>query len=215
MSIAASPLFRLAPLLLLAIAWAWPLSAAAQVKRCTTNSGATIYTDKACKSIGAADRVPRGQHIGLTSTRRSGCARNLQDLIYEITAATDQRDVNRLGAVYHWVGVSPQTGDRILDRLQAIVDRPLVDIVAIRSARRYASEPIADVVPASPEIPPSSNDDNPSETPMSPPAPRRAVGGGPVALRLEQTLRNTATPSRTILGLRRHYDCWWVVLPAQ
>jgi hypothetical protein len=214
MNSAQSLLFRLAPLLaLLAIAWGWPQPAHAQVKRCTTNSGATIYTDRPCKSVGAVDRVPRGQHIGLTSARRSGCARNLQDLIYEITAATDQRDVNRLGAVYHWVGVSPQAGDRILDRLQAIVDRPLVDIVAIRSTRRYAPEPIADAAPASPDAPSSPEGFASSETPVAAPVPRRAVSGGPVALRLEQTLRNTATPSRTILGLRRHYDCWWVVLP--
>jgi hypothetical protein len=32
----------------------------------------------------------------------------------------------------------------------------------------------------------------------------------PVALRLEQTLGNGVTPSRTVFGLTRHYGCWWI-----
>ncbi len=219
MSPAAPLLFRLLPIFaLIVIGWAWPERVHAQVKRCTTNSGATVYTDRPCSSIGASDRLPRGQHIGLTSARRSGCARNLQDLIYEITAATDQRDVNRLGAVYHWVGVSPQAGDRILDRLQAIVDRPLVDIVALRSAGRLLPEPTVEAETTSPSssglppLPDAYAEGDPSS--QTAPAPRRFSRGGPVGLRLEQTLRNTATPARTTLGLRRHFDCWWIVLPA-
>lgn len=229
MNLATPPLFRLALFrsvlfrtltlfALMTMGWCWPEPAHAQVKRCTTNSGATVYTDRPCSTIGASDRLPRGQHIGLTSARRSGCARNLQDLIYEITAATDQHDVNRLGAVYHWVGVSPEVGDRILDRLQAIVDRPLVDIVAIRSASRLlpqlAAEPETTPLPSS-DLPPSpdafaeSADASSTQT-----APPRYSRGGPIGLRLEQTLRNSATPARTTLGLRRHFDCWWVVLPA-
>jgi len=34
----------------------------------------------------------------------------------------------------------------------------------------------------------------------------------PVALRVEQTLANGSTPSRTVFGLRRHFDCWWITL---
>jgi hypothetical protein len=33
-----------------------------------------------------------------------------------------------------------------------------------------------------------------------------------VALRVEQTLANGSTPSRTVFGLRRHLDCWWITL---
>ena len=33
-----------------------------------------------------------------------------------------------------------------------------------------------------------------------------------IGLRVEQTLRNGSTPSRTVFGLRRHLDCWWVRL---
>jgi len=34
----------------------------------------------------------------------------------------------------------------------------------------------------------------------------------PVALRVEQTLSNGTTPSRTMFGLRRYMGCWWIVL---
>jgi hypothetical protein len=196
----------------------WPHDAQAQVNRCTTDSGKTVYTDKPCMAVGAFERLPRGQQqIGLTATRRSGCARNLQDLIYEITAAIDNRDINRLGSVYHWVGVSAQSGDRVLGRLQAIVDRPLVDIVAIRSASRPLPAAAAPELPAPASNAPESFSDGSAQSgeAVAPPAPRRYSPGGPVALRLEQTLRNSATPARTMLGLRRHFDCWWVVLPAQ
>ncbi len=215
-----SVLFRTLTLFaLMTMGWGWSERTYAQVKRCTTNSGATIYTDRPCSTVGASDRLPRGQHIGLTSARRSGCARNLQDLIYEITAATDQHDVNRLGAVYHWVGVSPEVGDRILDRLQAIVDRPLVDIVAIRSASRLLPQPVAEsdtMPPSSSDLPPPPSDTGIEgvDASSAQPAPPRYSRGGPIGLRLEQTLRNSATPARTTLGLRRHFDCWWVVLPA-
>jgi hypothetical protein len=212
---------------------AWPQTARAQVHRCTTDRGTLVFTDRPCAAIGASERLPRGAAAPAgAGLRRTGCARNLQDLKYEITSAIDQRDVNRLGGVYHWVGMNAQSGERVLDRLQAIVDRPLVDIVAIRGGGGGAPRP-------APEAPSFTAQSSASQVSMDapngsaassagsaaaralvdpvlgesappPPAQRR---GGPVGLRLEQTLRGSATPSRTVFGLRRHLDCWWVVLP--
>jgi hypothetical protein len=34
----------------------------------------------------------------------------------------------------------------------------------------------------------------------------------PTALRLEQTLSDGVTPSRTTFGLRKHMGCWWIAL---
>lgn len=201
--------------LALAMAWLWPSAAQAQVNRCTTDSGAEVYTDKPCAAIGANDRLPRGAAIRGTGPRRLGCARSVQDLMYEITAAVDQHDINRLGSVYHWVGIGDESGSRILDRLQAIVDRPLVDIVAIRSAPRY--EAYESETPPAPEASAPSDTFSASaagDASVSSAPSRRARGGGLVGLRLEQTLRNSATPSRTVFGLRRHFDCWWIVLPS-
>ncbi len=208
--------------LMIAAFWLRPETAAAQVNRCTTNSGATVYTDRPCSAIGASERLPRGAAASGTGARRVGCARNLQDLIYEITSAVDQRDVNRIGAVYHWVGMNAVGGNRVLDRLQAIVDRPLVDIVVIRGAGRSAPAPRPDIdapsgassdpfAPTSPSSAAASALSSVGDASLPAPPPRR---GGPVGLRLEQTLRNSATPSRTVFGLRRHLDCWWVALPS-
>ena len=40
-----------------------------------------------------------------------------------------------------------------------------------------------------------------------PPRPPRLVG-----LRVEQTLADGNTPSRTVFGVRKHLGCWWVRL---
>ena len=79
--------------------------------------------------------------------------------------------------------MSNRSGYAVMGRLGAIVKRPLVDIVPMR--------------PGAPE------DDY---------YPQTTVRRSPIALRLEQTLANGSTPSRTVLGLRRHFGCWWVTL---
>ncbi len=209
--------------------WLWPIDARAQqqTNRCTGPAGNTIYTDRACASIGASDRLPRGTASLAYRQRRGGCARTVQELIYEITTAIDTRDVNRLGAVYHWVGLDAANGERILDRLQTVVDRPLVDIVPLRAANAPVvvdttiEPPIAPaaVTPATAATAPNpptiaqnaeTNGGGTSggEVPVSRPPVRRA----PVGLRLQQTLGKSATPLQTMLGLRKHLDCWWITL---
>lgn len=205
---------------LIAAAWPWSPPARAQetlMNRCTGPGGSTIYTDRPCDSIGATARLPRGTGPGnVGGARRGGCARSMQELIHEITNAIDTRDVNRLGAVYHWPGHSPESGYRVLDQLQAIVDRPLVDIVPLHgSAPVIVAEnaPQAPVAPAADVTPPAESPPSAAtaptaatDTPARPTILRRV----PVGLRLEQTLRNGSTPSRTVFGLRRHLDCWWI-----
>lgn len=210
--------------------WLWPVDARAQqqTNRCTGPAGNTIYTDRSCASIGASERLPRGTASLAYRQRRGGCARTVQELIYEITTAIDTRDVNRLGAVYHWVGLNAASGDHILDRLQTIVDRPLVDIVALRAASAPSiADPIieppiapAAMAPATAAAPAPNPpitaqnartngvDTSDGESPVLRPPVRRA----PVGLRLQQTLGKSATPSQTTLGLRKHLDCWWITL---
>jgi hypothetical protein len=43
-------------------------------------------------------------------------------------------------------------------------------------------------------------------------APPPRIQRPPVALRVEQTLANGSTPSRTVFGLRRNMGCWWITL---
>lgn len=218
---------------LLAACWLRPADALAQqdIRRCTTGRGNTIYTDRRCDEVGASERLPRGDAAPPTRggglAPRAGCARNLRDLVYEITSAIDNHDVNRLGAVYHWVGMDAESGYRILERLQTIVDRPLVDIAALGpAAPAFETAPVDDStgLAAQSEASASPPDADPTATsgantdteprdaeeaaPQAAPAPpRRRL---PTGLRLEQTLRNSTTPSRTVFGLRRHLDCWWI-----
>ena len=189
------PYSRRAPTLLAALlatpllAIAWPGLANAQVRRCTAADGSAIYTDRKCADVGATERLPRSAAGGAGALRlyRRGCAGNLQDLVYEMTTAIDAQDANRLAGVYHWVGVSSGAAAQLMNRLDAIAHRPLVDIVPV--VARSADSELDTYYPTTvPQVRP------------------------PVALRLEQTLANGSTPSRTVFGLQRHYNCWWIRL---
>ena len=173
-----------------------PPSALGEVRRCSGPDGTTIYTDRRCRDIGSFERLPR-DHPTQATTRlhRGGCATTLQDLAYELSAAIDSRDVNRLASIHHWVGVSSRSAELLMRRLDVIVKRPLVDIEPIE-ARSPAS------AMADPVITPEG------EVILPPPQPRRA----PVGLRLHQTLGNGSTPQQTVFGLQRHFGCWWLRL---
>lgn len=160
----------------------------AQVRRCAGSDGSSIYTDRKCADIGAVDRLPRQAASGAGAARlyRTACSSNLQDLVYEITTAIDSRDVNRLAGVYHWVGMSSRAGYSVMRRLDGIAKRPLVDIIPIAPAAADGAD--GDYYP------------------------QAVVRRAPAGLRLEQTLANGSTPSRTLLRLRRHMGCWWVSL---
>lgn len=176
-----------------------PVAAWAQkVQRCTSMGGETVYTDKRCEDIGAMDRLPRAAPAGAggSSIYRSGCSRTLSDLVYQITAAIDNKDVNRLASIYQWTGVSNASANGILNRLEAIVQRPLVDIVPIRPRPPPIVDENGIVV--------DENSDGYY--------PQTTIRQRPVGLRLEQTLANGSTPSQTVFGLRRSYNCFWISL---
>ena len=163
----------------------------AQVRRCGGADGTTVYTDRRCEDIGAIERLPRDRIAqGISHPYRGGCARTLQDLVYEMTSAIDSRDVNRLASVVHWVGVSTRTGYSLMSRLNAIANRPLVDIV--------------------PVFPRSQAEIDGSVDGDADYYPQTTVNQAPVAFRVEQTLGNGSTPSRTVFGLQRHVGCWWI-----
>ncbi|MFP7722145.1 hypothetical protein [Lysobacter sp. A3-1-A15] len=169
-----------------ALSWAAPFpSASAQVRECMDPSGTRVFTDRQCRDIGAVERRRTTASPGATlRLHQGGCARNLQDLLFEVTSAIDSRDPNRLAAVYHWTGMSGRTGYSILDRLDAITQRPLVDIIP--------------VMPATPAGLDGSY------------YPQASVRQLPIGLRVEQTLANGSTPSTTTFGLQRHLGCWWL-----
>ncbi|MET0718903.1 MAG: hypothetical protein ABWY34_10960 [Pseudoxanthomonas sp.] len=191
-------LLLLASLVCLGLLAAPTTARAQKVQRCNTMSGETVYTDKRCEDIGAMDRLPQVNSGGTGSSGlyRGGCSRTLSDLVYQITAAVENNDVNRLAGVYQWTGVSNAAANSILNRLEAIVNRPLVDIAPVRPAPAPILDENGVVI-----------DDNSDGY-----YPQTAVRQRPVGLRLEQTLKNGTTPSRTVFGLRRSYNCFWISL---
>lgn len=178
--------------LALLAAAAAPRDATAQVHRCTTPEGKVTYTDRRCRDIGAEPAAARPSAPGALARgalRASSCPRNVQDLIYEVTSAIDHRDPNRLAGLYHWPGLSSQEGYRILERLAALTERPLVDV-----------SPVMPPPPPEAGLPGVDGEYYPQTT----------VRLAPVGLRVDQTLANGSTPSRTQFGLRRHLDCLWI-----
>jgi hypothetical protein len=192
---------------------AWPQPSQAQVRRCVTASGQTIFTDRRCSEVEAVERLPREQpRSGAQLHRAGGCARTLQDLVFAVTSAIDARDGNRLAAVYHWPGTSADSGYRIWTQLDAIANRPLVDIVPVMAG----SDPPAERAPDA-EATTSNDASDASATGTGASArvdpdlyPQTSVRRNPVALRVEQTLGASATPTRTVFGLTHYFGCWWV-----
>jgi len=193
------PLFALACLLAYSGVRPAPVQAQQQgVQRCTTMSGDTVYTDKRCEDIGAMDRLPSTTTTAATGALyRGGCSRTLSDLVMQVSSAIQAQDVNRLAGVYHWTGTSDAGALRILDRLDVVVQRPLVDIVPIRPAP-------APVLDAEGAVVDENQDGYYPQT-----ASQRQR---PVGLRVVQTLKNSATPADTTFGLRRAYNCFWITL---
>jgi hypothetical protein len=185
MRIHPSRLRVLATLLLALSALAGVPSAQAEVHRCNAPDGTTVFTDRRCSDIGATERAP-DRASAPARLYRPACSRTLQDLVLELGTAIDTRDVNRAAGLYHWVGLSGKTAYATMDRLQVLVDRPLVDVTPVY---------------------PSGVGDVDADY-----YPQTTTHRVPIGLRLEQTLANGSTPSHTVLGLRRYLGCWWITL---
>ncbi len=186
---------------------------AQQINRCTDARGQTVYGDKPCEVMGARARLlPPARAAGGSGLYRDSCARRLSEVVGIIQSAVDARDPNRLSGIYLWTGLSNETATRVMDRLDDIVQRPLIDIAPVfPEPAAYTPAPTqpftyADGTPidnadpganALSELPATSTADT----------PRRPVG-----LRLEQTLPRSSTPTRTVFRLRRQYNCFWITL---
>ncbi|MGY1408576.1 MULTISPECIES: hypothetical protein [unclassified Luteimonas] len=218
-------------LALLASAALAGVQAQAQIRRCVTADGGHVYTDRQCSDLGATERAPRQSMVqqGGRLIRRD-CSRNLQDLVFELTASIDNRDVNRLAGIYHWPGTSTRGAHAIMGRLDGIVNRPLVGIVPVQP---HAPARAPDDTAAAGALTWRTADraamaQNPGLTPETtaaaapeaelPPSVVAAAGRNnsarraPTGLVVEQSMRGRITPMQTVLSLRRHLDCWWVSL---
>jgi hypothetical protein len=197
-------------------------AAAQKVNRCTGADGATVFSDRRCEDLGAIDRLPprtapSAARDGASGLYRPQCVRRLSELAQQVRTAVDARDVNRLSTLYWWNGVSNEAARRILDHLDAIVQRPLVAIVPVLPEPSVPST-YPPAVPSTADIPAAAKRRAPDAVSAAAQAstgtalgdnamPPRARATG---LRLEQTLGGSATPTSTVLGLRRKYNCFWI-----
>lgn len=164
----------------------------AEIHRCRAPGGGMVYTDRPCEEVGAAP-APGASAASVNAPRRApprtGCARNIGELVLRISNAISRQDTNQLAEVYHWTGMSGSHSRVLLHRLDGVAHRPLAGIFqvmppvaqpadgAIMDAGYYAREPIRQ---------------------------------RPVALRIEQSSADGITPSHTVFGLYRHFGCWWI-----
>ena len=187
-------------LLLAACACAAHAAFAQKVRRCESLEGSPVYTDKRCEDIGTIDALPRvtAPPAGNTGGSSLGgrCPRTLSDLVHRITAAIDGHDVNRLAGVYQWAGLSDAAANRVLDQLQRIVDRPLLDIEPLRPPPPPLTDADGNMIDA--------NEDGYYPVTV---APQRPIG-----LKVMQTTRRGEATASTTFGLRRSYGCFWITL---
>lgn len=196
-------------LLALACVFAWlalPTPASAQVRRCVDAQGNSVFTDRPCASLGAAPREApapaQGAYAG--GFARRGCARSPGQLLDGVRGALEAHDVNRLANFYHWPGTGSGAAKSLMDALEAVAARPLVDVVLVS--------------PDGPTDPPAPGSAVGSPSEPTPPSPGNApeevhLTPLPMGLRVEQMAGPGDVSSRsTDFSLRQHAGCWWIEL---
>lgn len=121
---------------------------------------------------------------------RDACSGDAVELLFELSASLESGDVNRVAALYDWNNMGSAAGRGVMDRLEALAGRTLVD-----------------VVPIYPDVPVHPYD----ATSGIPAWPVAIADGPPVALRVEQVLDDGSTPVSTTFAVRSRMGCWWVV----
>ena len=177
-------------LLLMIVVYARPAYAGNGLNRCIGSDGTSIFTDQKCEDIGAvqrADPAPLAGNLGNRFSRlgANACARKPEDLLNGIQSAINAGDVNQIAAFYHWPGVSSIASVEVFQRLQRLVEHPVLSIDLL-----YARVP---------------HDEYDSELVIGN-WPRRAYAVQVVQSRSERD----STPIRSALALRRNIGCWWV-----
>lgn len=132
-------------LLLSTLAFAAPPLAADAgyaIRRCTSPDGSIVYTDRACASFNATDRLPppgshdhaNGGHTVASSKgvqsagTRPECPGSPSALVASLGAAWQSHDVNRVAGLVDWRGTGSGTAHRVLRQLRAAVAEQALDI---------------------------------------------------------------------------------------
>jgi hypothetical protein len=194
----------------------WMQSVHAQdVRRCERADGSVVFTDGRCtdeqneRPPVAAN--PSGSATGLPGVGPRGyvamppsCSRTADDLLYGVRTAVDMRDTNQLAKHYHWLNVSDAQAEQLMDRLEKLVNRPLLDIQLI-----YPAEPGSGPSSSGSEDGFDTEDGSDGDVDGYQAAPHRRAP--PYALKLMQFQSVTGSQAHsTVFRLQRHFDCWWI-----
>lgn len=117
---------------------------------------------------------------------RNDCSLDPVELMFELSSAIETGDVNRLSALYDWNGMDDRAGRAVMDRLEAIAGRTLVDVVPV-----YPPDPLDAGLP-------------PWDIPL--------FDRPPTGLRVEQVVPGSASAVSTTFSMHRRLGCWWVSL---
>jgi len=195
-------LFRITVLYLLL---AGSASSAQDMHRCQRADGSVVYTDRLCEpkqtekpaAALSEPQVPQASRSGRTGLPPpSSCSKGPDDLLYSVRSAIDMKDVNQLVKSYHWLGVSQDQSESLLGRLDAMADRPSLDVQLLYPELETQT------------LPDSSESELYDAGDYSTREPTRTL---PHALKVMQYRSNTATETvSTVFRLQRHYECWWI-----
>ena len=204
-------------LLLCLLAWPAPAieSAAAApadgLHRCIGGDGVTIFTDKRCDDLQATEsaRQPTAAGPGAQVRVRS-CARSQDELLFGVRSALENRNVNQLAGFYHWAGMGTAPGYRLMDRLSAFSERPLVDVQLVASAREqeaFASPGNSWSAQEPDRIWEGVEAAEAADAAVAPARPARAAD----LLRVDQMRGNDDVAAQvTYFHLRSNAGCWWL-----
>lgn len=178
---------------------------AQDLRRCQLDDGSIVYTDRQCET----GQTESATSIPNTASARSGvramapppaCSTSTSDLLYNVRIAIDSHDVNLLARSYHWPGLGDAQVESVLNRLDALVQRPLVDIrLLYPESASTSGNGISDTDPAVMESDLGSDDPTVNSTPA------------PYGLKLQQYASSTSNEILgTRFGLQRHFNCWWI-----
>ncbi len=184
---------------------------AQDVRRCVKTDGTVVFTDRVCSEEeqeklqqppttlpNSGIRLGARPYIALPPS----CNRNPDELMYGIRSAINMNDVNQLAKQYHWPEVSDAQAELLMNRLEVLVNNPLIDIQLLYPVAAENEQALIEL-----------NHD--SETYLDdagePDAVQHARRSQPYALRVVQYLSNTNNQTHSsTFRLQRHFECWWI-----
>ncbi|MBP7370528.1 MAG: hypothetical protein KA902_03725 [Arenimonas sp.] len=171
---------------------------AQDLRRCVRDDGSLVFTDKSCSESEVEKQVVQDLPIAQPGKKivplPESCSHSTDELLYNVRTAITMQDVNQLAKYYHWVDLSSTQAENILNRLELVVAKPLVDIRIIRSGQDHNDDDLADLTDLAVEF-----------QSVLPVQQQSAV-----ALKVIQYRANSTELESTQFMLKRHFNCWWI-----